>query len=104
MAFFSESGLTAAGIPLINDNKIRLCDKCGKKLIPVYYEFSHIMRYRCPDGHGEWSPSAEPSEKVIRQPLNAVYQRGAFSTGKNSSGRKRKKPPKKSDFSYLYSE
>jgi hypothetical protein len=93
VSYFSESGFTAAGIPLINDNKIRLCEKCGKRLTPVYYEVSHIVKFRCPDGHGEWSSAAEPRvEKVIRQPLNAIYQQGAIAKKGQSKGRKRGKP------------
>lgn len=81
----------------VGDDKMRLCPKCGRSL-----EYISEHGYCCPRGHGCWWPAAErepPEDRKAR-----CYHQGEIKTTSQSSGRKRKKPPKKSDFSYLYSE
>ena len=86
MAFFSQANLEAVGVR----PKMRLCPKCGLSL-----EYIAGRGYCCPKGHGCWWPQRE--QKVIREPLDAVYaggaieQKGGTKPSSPSKGRKRKK-------------
>ena len=90
MALYSEAGLEAT-------DKLRLCGKCGRAL-----EYIAGQGYCCPNNHGCWLPQDE-ADKTYTHPA-AVYRGGAVVYKGNSKGRKRKKPPKKTDWAGMYGD
>ena len=96
MALFSEGNLEAVGIKL--DTKLRLCSVCGTSLQYIAGE-----GYCCPNGHGCWWPQQDEADKTYTHPA-AVYRGGAVVYKGNSKGRKRKKPPRKTDWAGMYGD
>ena len=64
--------------------KMRLCSKCGISLDEI-----RPGVFSCPRGHGEWTPPGE--DKVVREPLSAIYAGGAVDYKGTKTGKKRKK-------------
>lgn len=90
MAFFSESGLVAS-------RKLRLCEKDGTRL-----DYIEGRGFCCPKCQTCWWPQGEPPVQEVNKAR--CYQKGQMVPKSQSSGRKRKKPPKKQDFSDLYGD
>jgi len=91
MALFSQGNLEAV------NNKIRICTKCHQTLI-----FSEQDGFCCPICHRCWLPQDE-ADKTYTHPA-AVYRGGAVVYKGTSKGRKRKKPPKKTDWAGMYGD
>lgn len=79
--------------------KLRLCERCGISLTLL------DGLYHCPRGHGSWTAYQVVSSYPVRHPVpnGKTYETGARRDGKagSKSGRKRKKPPKKTPNIYL---
>jgi hypothetical protein len=91
LAFFSDANLESVGIK----PKMRLCDKCGRSMI-----FTPGEGFCCPAGHGcEWpKEEREPPTKAI------ACQGDTIKKGSSSKGRKRKKKPKKQQWTGIYGD
>ena len=78
--------------------KLRLCERCGISLTLM------DGLYHCPRGHGSWTAYQVVSSYPVRHPVpnGKTYETGARDSKAGSkSGRKRKKPPKKTPNIYL---
>ena len=92
MALFSQGNWEAV------NNKIRICTKCQQTLI-----FSEQDGFCCPICHRCWLPKQDEADKTYTHPA-AVYRGGAVVYKGTSKGRKRKKPPKKTDWAGQYGD
>lgn len=79
---------------------LRLCSKCGIKLIERTKDI-----FSCPRGHGSWTIDQGIRDRPLVHPIpnGRAYEAGAMEfSGGSKSGKKHKKPPKATELGNVF--